>query len=90
MNKRLYLKLILSYLAVGILGFLFVATVSSHTIYRYLSRTKASTLYQEAHTLASDCSKQYSGTLVSLDSMKPQLSVLASHLDYGSKRPGHL
>ena len=81
MNKRLYLKLILSYLAVGVLGFIFVATVSSRSIYRYLARQKASALYQEAHALASACSKQYSGTLVSLDAMKPQLASLAAHLE---------
>lgn len=81
MNKRLYLKLILSYVAVGILGFLFVATVSSRSIYRYLARQKASALYQETHALASECSKQYSGTLVSLDAIKPQLAGLAAHLE---------
>ena len=81
MNRRLYLKLILSYLAVGVLGFVFVATVSSRTIYRYLARQKASVLYQETHALASECSRQYSGTLVSLDAMKPQLAGLAAHLE---------
>ena len=81
MKKRLYLKLVLSYLAVAVLGFAFVATVTSHGIYSYLTRTKAATLYREADLIAGECSQQYSGTIISLEAMEPQLRVLATHLE---------
>ncbi len=81
MKKRLYLKLILSYLAAAVLGFVFVAVVTSHGIYGYLTRTKAATLYREADLLAGECSRQYTGSRISLESLEPMLKALAIHLE---------
>lgn len=77
MRSHLYAKLVVSYLLAGVLGFGFVALVSSESVYRYLVHREATSLYSEANQIASDCSRQYSGSMVSLESLGPQLKTLS-------------
>lgn len=81
MTKSLYSKFILGYLLFGLLGFIIIATFSSHVTQLYLVEEMAETMYDEAHLLASAYSDIYQGKNVSLSSAKPQLEAVAAYLD---------
>ena len=49
MTHSLYTKFILGYLVFGLLGFVIIATFSSKVTYRYLVRSEAESLYDEAN-----------------------------------------
>ena len=48
MTRSLYSKFILGYLVFGLLGFIFIATISSKMTREYLIQDRAQTLYDEA------------------------------------------
>ena len=52
MTHSLYAKFILGYLVFGLIGFVFIATCSSHITYRYLISEESEALYDEANLLA--------------------------------------
>ena len=52
MTHSLYAKFILGYLVFGLIGFVFIATFSSHITYRYLISEESEALYDEANLLA--------------------------------------
>lgn len=81
MTHSLYTKFILGYLLFGLLGFITIATFSSHATYLYLVEDTADAMYDEATLLASACSDVYVGKNVSLDTVKPQLDAVATYLD---------
>ena len=80
MTKSLYSKLILGYLLFGLLGFIIIATFSSHVTELYLVEEMANTMYDEANLLASTYSDIYQGKNVSLATAKPQLDAVATYL----------
>lgn len=80
MTHSLYTKFILGYLLFGLLGFITIATFSSHATYTYLAEETADSMYDEANLLASACSDVYEEKTVSLDSLKPQLQAVATYL----------
>ena len=53
MTRSLYSKFLLGYLVFGLLGFIFIATMSSEITYRYLLEERSESLYDEANLLAS-------------------------------------
>ena len=53
MTRSLYTKFLLGYLVFGLLGFIFIATMSSEITYQYLLEEKSESLYDEANLLAS-------------------------------------
>ena len=73
MTHSLYTKFILGYLLFGLLGFVTIATFSSHITYRYLLNERADALYDEANLLASTYSNIYQGKNISLATANPQL-----------------
>ncbi len=80
MTHTLYYKFILGYLVFGLLGFVTIATVSSHMTYNFLIATKAETLYDEASLLASSYSQVYRGKNLELSSAYPQLEAVSAYL----------
>ena len=59
MTRSLYTKFLLGYLVFGLLGFIFIATMSSEITYQYLLEEKSDSLYDEANLLASSYSDIY-------------------------------
>ena len=53
MTRSLYTKFLLGYLVFSLLGFIFIATMSSKITYQYLLEEKSESLYDEANLLAS-------------------------------------
>ena len=49
MTRSLYSKFLLGYLVFGLLGFIFIATMSSEITYRYLLEERSESLYDEAN-----------------------------------------
>ncbi|MDO4294778.1 MAG: HAMP domain-containing sensor histidine kinase [bacterium] len=76
----LYTKFILGYLLFGLLGFITIATLSSHFTSRYLIEDKAGILYDEATLIANTYSTQYQGKNQDLASAYPQLQAVATFL----------
>lgn len=81
MTKSLYSKFILGYLLFGLLGFLTIATFSSHAAHLYLIEKTSESMYDEANLLASTYSDIYGGKNVSLETAKPQLEAVATYLN---------
>ena len=55
MTHSLYSKFVLGYLLFGLLGFVLIATFSSHMTHEYLVRERSDAMYDEANLLASTC-----------------------------------
>ena len=81
MSRSLYSKFILGYLLFGLIGFITIATLSSHTTYVYLLEKTADAMYDEANLLASAYSDIYQGKDLSLETTKPQLEAVAAYLN---------
>jgi len=81
MSRSLYSKFILGYLLFGLIGFITIATFSSHTTYVYLLEKTANSMYDEANLLASAYSDIYQGKDLSLDIARPQLEAVATYLN---------
>lgn len=81
MTKSLYSKFVLGYLLFGLLGFITIATFSSHITHLYLIGKTADAMYDEANLLASAYSDIYQGKSVSLSTVKPQLETVTTYLD---------
>ncbi|MBQ6835153.1 MAG: HAMP domain-containing histidine kinase [Lachnospiraceae bacterium] len=81
MSRSLYSKFILGYLLFGLIGFITIATFSSHTTYVYLLEKTADSMYDEANLLASAYSDIYQGKDLSLDIARPQLEAVATYLN---------
>ena len=84
MTHSLYAKFILGYLVFGLIGFVFIATFSSHITYRYLISEESEALYDEANLLAGTYSDIYQGRNISLDTASPQLEETAPSSHVGT------
>ncbi len=81
MNHSLYSKFVLGYLVFGLLGFVTIATLSSRMVHRYLVEQQASLLYDEATTIAGQCSGLYTGMSLDLESAASQISMVSGFID---------
>ena len=81
MRVSLYVKVLFGYLVFGVLGFITIAFFSSNMTLRYLESDRADQLYNEASVIASTCRQQYSGSVIDIESLSPQLASIASHFD---------
>lgn len=82
MRRSLFLKFLLTYLLFGVLGFIFIASVSSRMTYDYLIQEQANNLYGEATLIAttySDSSKASVGEEIINEQMKAVSTFL--HVD---------
>ena len=78
MKHSLYYKFILGYLIFGVLGFAMIATGSSHLMYRHLLEEKTQAMYDEANLIASSYSSVYQGKRQDLNTVYPQLKMVAA------------
>ena len=81
MKHSLYYKFILGYLIFGVLGFAMIATGSSHLMYRHLLEEKTQAMYDEANLIASSYSSVYQGKRQDLNTVYPQLKMVAAFLN---------
>ena len=58
MNRSLYSKFILGYLLFGLLGFVTIATLSSHMVNQYLVERHAENMYDHASVIAGQLSSK--------------------------------
>jgi len=79
-KHSLYLKFILGYLVFGLLGFITIATFSTEIMRKHLLEEKAEAMYDEANLIASAYSSVYQGKMQDLNSVYPQLQVVAEFL----------
>ena len=80
MKKRLYLKLFISYLLFGVLGFILVSVVTSAVQSNYLTKNTASDLYREATVIANRYAKDYYNHNLTLEDMQGHIETLDSYL----------
>lgn len=81
MKRTLYLKLLLGYVAFGILGFITIATFTSHQTMDYIENEAAENLYRESNLIASNYAADYYRQTMTLDDLKSQISAIAAYLD---------
>ena len=80
MKHSLYYKFILGYLIFGLLGFAVIAVGSSRLMYYHLLEEKTEEMYDEANLIASSYSSVYQGKRQELNTVYPQLQMMASFL----------
>lgn len=81
MKKKLYLKFIIAYLALGVLGFIIVSTFTSHYTYEYLEKADARQLYREANLIASSYAANYYSNSITANDLHQTLASLDTYLD---------
>lgn len=81
MKRTLYLKLLLGYVAFGILGFLTIATFTSHHTMNYIETEAAEDLYRESNLIASNYAANYYRQTMTLEDVQSQLTAVATYLN---------
>lgn len=80
MKKRLYLRLILLFLAFGIIGFILISTVTSHLVLSLMTRRASETLYREANIISKNYAQEYYQNRESLEDLRAHLEILDSYM----------
>jgi signal transduction histidine kinase len=80
MKRRLYLKLLLSYVLFFVAALLIITTYTQRRTIAYLEKTEASKLYREANLISSNYATKYFRDPDALDSVQIQMETLASYL----------
>ena len=80
MKKSIYPKLLLGYLLYGVLGFVVVATFTSHYSMKYIEKKESSSLYKEATLVASDYAVSYYSNNITLADFEERLEALDTYL----------
>lgn len=80
MNRSLYSKFILGYLLFGLLGFVTIATLSSHMVNQYLVERHAENMYDHASTIAGQLSSKYNDASQDLEVTSDQVDSLAAFI----------
>lgn len=80
MKRRLYLKLLLSYILFFILALLIVNTFTHKQTVNYLEKTEAARLYREANLISVNYATNYYRNANSLESIQTELETLSSYL----------
>lgn len=81
MKRTLYLKLLLGYVAFGILGFLTIATFTSHHTINYIEKEAAEDLYRESNLIASNYAANYYRQTMTLEDVQSQLAAVSTYLN---------
>ena len=81
MKRTLYLKLLLGYVAFGILGFITIATFTSHQTMNYIETEAAESLYRESNVIASNYAANYYRQTMTLEDVQSHLSAMAAYLN---------
>ncbi len=81
MKRTLYPKLLLGYVAFGILGFLTIAIFTSRMTLNYIERDTASDLYRESNLLAANYAANYYRGTMTLEDVTSHFVAVATYLD---------
>lgn len=81
MKHRLYFKLLLGYVLLGIMGFLTVFTLTSRLTLRYIENQTISSLYRESNLLAGNYAANYYRGTMTLADVKSHFEAIAAYLD---------
>ena len=81
MKRMLYLKLLIGYAAFGILGFLTIATFTSHLTLNYIEEDTATDLYRESNLIASNYAANYYNGTMTLEDIKSRFTAIATYLN---------
>ncbi|MCI8484978.1 MAG: HAMP domain-containing histidine kinase [Lachnospiraceae bacterium] len=81
MKRTLYLKLLIGYVAFGILGFFTIATFTSRLSLNYIERDTASNLYRESTLLASNYASNYYRGTMTLEDLTSHFHAVSTYLD---------
>ena len=81
MKKTLYIKFIVGYIILGILGFVIISTFGSSLLGRALIRQNANALYREATFIASSETASYFTRYTSLSELHDNLTALSAYQD---------
>ena len=80
MKNRLYRRLILMFLAFGIIGFILISTVTSHLVFSLMTGHAAETLYREANIISKNYAQAYYQNRESLEDLQAHLEILDSYM----------
>jgi signal transduction histidine kinase len=75
---NLYQKFLLGYLLFGVLGFILIVIFSGHITEQYLVDKKSDSLYKEALTISETCNSLYTGSMMDINDITPQLGNLST------------
>lgn len=81
MKRTLYLKLLVGYVAFGILGFITIATFTSHLTLNYIEKDTSSQLYRESNLIASSYASNYYRGTMTLEDVTSHLTAVATYMD---------
>lgn len=81
MKRTLYLKLLIGYVAFGILGFITIATFTSQLTLNYIKRDTASNLYRESNLLASNYAANYYRGSMTLEDVTAHFQAVSTYLN---------
>lgn len=81
MKSKLYVKFIVCYVILGILGFFVIATLGSNLVEQTLIRQNADALYREATSIASTQAASYYQRQSSIEEIYENLSALSKYQD---------
>ena len=81
MKKTLYVKFIIGYIVLGLLGFVIISTLGSSLLERALVRQNANTLYKEASSIATRAASAYFTSYAALEEMHGNLLALSIYQD---------
>jgi len=80
-KRTLYLKLLLGYVAFGILAFLTIATFTSRQTLNYVEKDAISSMYRESNLLASSYASNFYRGSMTLEDITSQFHSVATYLD---------
>ncbi len=81
MKRTLYLKILLGYLLFGILGFIVIATFTSHLSMNTMEEQEADNLYREATLIAGTYATNYYNSNITLEDLRQHLNAVDSYLE---------
>lgn len=81
MKRTLYLKLLIGYVAFGILGFITIATFTSQFTLNYIEKKEAESLYRESNLLASGYASNYYRGTMTLEDVQSQFAAIGTYLN---------
>lgn len=81
MRNKLYIKFIICYIILGVLGFFVIATLGSNLVEGTLIRQNADSLYKEATSIASTQAASYYKRQSSIEEIYENLSALSKYQD---------
>lgn len=81
MKRTLYLKFLLGYLIFGLLGFIFVSTITNHGLQKQVQASEARALYTECTEIASNYADNYYNGSMELTDLHSHLETISHYMN---------